>query len=130
MTTLEKSKMPFLILLSVSTPIEPIVASGCKPRETSTGSSAAAGAYDGPWPSPRQRGLEYLERCAANTQALQKTPTSTEELRNKVELCSSCKEQLPALRAKVQPIYDQFATLRSLRGVKQIGLVLCHAAGV
>ena len=57
---------------------------------------------------------------AANTEILQQVPTSTEELRRQVELCSHCKEQLPVLRNKIQPVHEQFATLRDLQGMNPV----------
>ncbi|OEH79493.1 heavy chain 2 family protein [Cyclospora cayetanensis] len=56
--------------------------------------------------------IDYIEQ---STNALQRVPQNTEELRSQVELCSSCKQQVSALRGKIQPIQAQFATLRELR---------------
>ncbi|CDJ49023.1 hypothetical protein EBH_0056020 [Eimeria brunetti] len=65
--------------------------------------------------SARKEQHAIFDFIESNTNILQRVPTNTEELRSQVELCSYCKDQLPSLRSKIQPIQEQFSTLRDLR---------------
>ncbi|KAL8440078.1 hypothetical protein Efla_004062 [Eimeria flavescens] len=51
---------------------------------------------------------------ATNRQVLEKAPLTTDELRDRIHLCSRCKEQLPAIRKRLEPIQGHFNTLQDL----------------
>lgn len=53
---------------------------------------------------------------SVNTDILSHTPSATDELKEKIDLCSQCKEHVHVLRSKVEPIQGQFAKLRDLCG--------------